>query len=75
MFIIFVVTNNYLTQTSGEISNPIYPRTYRNSDDYSWTINVQEKKVIRIILKEFTSTSLIHHLKVSNYLSYTLNHF
>lgn len=71
MFIECLVTINYLTQTSGEISNPMYPRTYRNSDDYSWTINVNQRKRIQIVLKEFTSSSLVHHLKVNNRFSYS----
>ncbi|VVC39264.1 EGF-like, conserved site,EGF-like calcium-binding domain,CUB domain,EGF domain,EGF-like calcium- [Cinara cedri] len=58
------VTDNYLIQTSGEISNPMYPKIYRNSEDYSWTINVEENKKIRIVVKEFTSSSLVHYLKI-----------
>jgi len=56
---------NYLTQQSGEISSPIYPNLYRDSDDYSWTIAVNQGKTIQIVLKEFMCTSFIHHLKVN----------
>lgn len=66
-FIIILVTENYLTQPSGEISNPMYPKSYRNSDDYSWTITVQQGKRIQIIIKEIICTSMIHHLKVNKY--------
>lgn len=75
MFIEFLVTENYLTQTSGEISNPMYPKSYSNSDHYSWTINVKESKVIQIVLKEFTCSSSVHHLKVSNDFIYRNNLF
>lgn len=69
MFIQILVTENYLTQQTGEISNPMYPKSYRNSDDYSWTITVKQGKRIQIVIKEIICVSLIHHLNVR----YTLN--
>lgn len=64
MFIQISVTKNYLTQTSGEISSPTYPRIYRDSEEYMWTINVDEGNRIQIFLKDFMSLSSVHHLKV-----------
>ncbi|VVC39263.1 EGF-like, conserved site,EGF-like calcium-binding domain,CUB domain,EGF domain,EGF-like calcium- [Cinara cedri] len=58
------VTKNYLTQKSGEISSPTYPRTYRGSEDYFWTINVDVGKRIQIFLKDFMCLSSFHHLKI-----------
>lgn len=37
---------------------------YRNTDDYSWTITVDEEKNIQIVINEFISISSIYHLKV-----------
>jgi hypothetical protein len=53
-----------LTNQSGEISNPLYPREYRDSEDYSWTITVDQRKRVQIVIKEFMATSKIHSLKV-----------
>jgi len=58
------VTENYLTQQSGEISSPMYPNLYRGSKDYSWTICVDQRNVVQIVLQEFICTSIIHHLMV-----------
>lgn len=53
-----------MTKQSGEISNPMYPKTYRDSEDYSWKITVDQGKQIQIVIKEFMTTSKIHSLKV-----------
>lgn len=66
MLIQILVTENYLTQSSGEISSPVYPRAYRNGDDYLWTISVNQGKRVQIVIKEFMSTSIVHNLKVNN---------
>lgn len=70
MCIAVSVTQNYLTQKSGEISSPIYPRTYRGSEDYFWTVNVNGGKRIQIFLKDFMCLSSFHHLKVSTLLMF-----
>ncbi|KAF0762933.1 cubilin, partial [Aphis craccivora] len=53
-----------LTSQSGEISNPMYPKSYRDSEDYSWTITVDQRKRVQIVIKEFMTTSKIHSLKI-----------
>lgn len=63
------MTENYLNGQSGEISSPMYPNLYRDSDDYSWTIAVNQGNIVQIVLKEFLCTSFIHHLKVSKHLN------
>jgi len=65
VFIQILVTENYLNYKSGEISNPLYPRQYRNSDDYSWTITVNQGKRIQIVLKEIIWLSSFHNLNVN----------
>lgn len=64
MFIYILVKKIDLTSQSGEISNPMYPKSYRDSEDYSWTITVDERKRVQIVIKEFMTTSKIHSLKV-----------
>lgn len=59
------VTENYLVQPSGEISSPMYPRRYRNRDEYSWTIAVDQGKSVQIVFKEFICTSMHLNLKVN----------
>jgi len=54
-----------LTKQSGEISSPMYPKPYRDSEDYSWTITVDRKQQVQIVIKEFMTTSKIHSLKVN----------
>ncbi|XP_029345463.1 cubilin isoform X3 [Acyrthosiphon pisum] len=55
---------NITSQRSGKISNPMYPRPYRDSEDYSWTIVVDKKKIVQIVINDFISTSEIHELKI-----------
>ncbi|CAI6368736.1 unnamed protein product [Macrosiphum euphorbiae] len=58
------VSEIYKSQRSGKISSPMYPRPYRDSEDYSWTIMVDKKKKIQIVINDFISTSEIHELKI-----------
>uniref|UniRef100_A0A2H8TEF1 Cubilin n=1 Tax=Melanaphis sacchari TaxID=742174 RepID=A0A2H8TEF1_9HEMI len=58
------VTKIELQKQSGEISNPIYPKAYRDSEDYSWSITVDQGKRIQIVIKEFMISSKIHSLKI-----------
>jgi len=64
MFIYILVSKIDLMKQSGEISSPVYPKPYRDSEDYSWTITVDQKKQVQIVIKEFMTTSKIHSLKV-----------
>lgn len=66
-FFTIIESENYITLQSGEIASPMYPKMYRgfqNDEVYSWTINVDEGKIIEIILKEFVCTTKLHSLKV-----------
>jgi len=45
----------------------MYPRTYRDSEDYSWTITVDQGKRVQIMINDLISTSDIHELKVNEY--------
>lgn len=64
MFICILVKKIDLTSQSGEISNPMYPKPYRDSEDYSWKITVDQRKRVQIVIKEFMTTSKVHSLKV-----------
>lgn len=69
------MSENYLSQQSGEIASPMYPKSYKSfqNEIYSWTINVKEGKRIQILLKEFLclysfdSLKVNKHLKIFNY--------
>ncbi|XP_029345465.1 cubilin isoform X2 [Acyrthosiphon pisum] len=58
------VSKIYKSQQSGNISSPMYPRPYRDSEDYSWTIRVDLYKKVQIVINDFISTSEIHELKI-----------
>jgi len=62
-----LVSEIYKSQQSGKISSPMYPRPYRDIEDYSWTIMVDKKKKVQIVINDFISTSEIHELKVNEY--------
>lgn len=64
IFIYILASEVELTKQSGEISSPMYPKPYRDSEDYSWTITVDQRKQVQIVIKEFMTTSKIHSLKV-----------
>jgi len=64
-----LVSQIYQSQQSGKISSPMYPRPYRDSEDYSWTIRVDLYKKVQIVINDFISSSEIHELKVNEYLS------
>lgn len=68
MFICISVTKIDLTSQSGEISSPMYPRTYRDSEDYSWKITVDQGKRVQILINDLISSSGIHELKVNEYI-------
>jgi len=60
-----LVSKIYKSQQTGKISSPMYPRPYRDSEDYSWTIRVDLYKRVQIVINDFISTSEIHELKVN----------
>lgn len=66
----FLVKQSYFTQQSGLISNPLYPRTYRGSDSFFWSISVSQRHIVQVVVKEFLSTSPNHHLKVKFFFEY-----
>lgn len=47
----------------------MYPKAYRDSEDYSWSITVDPLKQVQIIIQEFMTTSEIHNLKVNGNLT------
>lgn len=49
------------------MSSPMYPKIYRDSVDYSWSITVRQGKKVQIVIEDFISTSEIHELKVKKY--------
>ncbi|XP_022177373.1 cubilin-like [Myzus persicae] len=59
----YVTQINFMKQ-SGEISSPMYPKSYRDSEDYSWTITVDIRQQVQIVIKEFMTTSKIYSLKI-----------
>lgn len=65
IFIYILVTKIDLTSQSGKISSPMYPRTYRDIEDYSWTIMVDQGKRVQILINDLISSSGIHELKVN----------
>jgi len=67
MFTYILVSKIDFTKQSGEISNPLYPKTYRDSDDYSWTITVDQRKQVQIVINDLICSSKIHELKVNEY--------
>jgi len=60
-----LVSEIYKSQRSGKISSPMYPKPYRDSEDYSWTIMVDQGKKIQIVINDFIFSSEIHELKVN----------
>jgi len=44
----------------------MYPKVYRDIEDYSWLITVEQQKQVQIVIKEFMTTSEIHNLKVKD---------
>lgn len=63
-----LVTEIYKSQRSGKISSPMYPRIYRDSEEYSWRIMVDHQKKVKIVINDLISSSEIHELKVNEYI-------